>query len=59
MDEWFTFDKVKALIALCTFLAGTASYFGYDGLLQKEENQAVQEQMTTVINHYYDKDCKK
>ena len=58
MDEWFTFDKVKALIALCTFLAGAASYLGYDGFLMQEEAQKSQKQMTTVINHIYSKECK-
>ena len=55
MIEWFTFDKVKALIALCTFLAGVASYLGYDG--HREAQEAV-EQTTTIINHIY-KRCKE
>ena len=50
-------DKVKALIALCTFMATAASYFGFDGYQAKEEITATQKQMTTVVNHYY-KGCK-
>jgi len=53
-----TFDNVKALIALCTFLAGIASYFGYDGHLAKKEAVEVQQQTTTIINHIY-KGCTK
>ena len=53
MDDWLTFDKVRALIALCTFLAGAASYFGYDGYQLKDQAKETQKQTTTIINHIY------
>lgn len=56
--EWITFDKMKALIALCTFLAGMASYFGYDGFKASEDANDTRKQMTTVINHFYKDNCK-
>jgi len=51
------FDKVKALIALCTFLAGAASYLGFDGYQLQEKAIETQKQTTTIINHIY-KECK-
>ncbi len=57
MDDLITLDKVKALIALATFLAGVASYFGYDGYQQEEKAMETQKQTTTIINHIY-KGCK-
>jgi len=62
MDEWFTFDKVKALVALCTFLAGAASYLGYDGFqikkMAEKEISASSNQVTNIVNHYYKEECK-
>ena len=52
-----TFDKVKALIALCTFFAGAASYFGYDGFQSKLDVEAGQKQVATIVNYYYE-GCK-
>lgn len=56
--DWLTFDKVKALIALCTFLAGAVSYLGFDGYQLEERAAETQKQTTTIINHIY-KGCKQ
>ena len=72
MMDWFTLDKVKALIALCTFLAGAAGWLGigkYKLVLEnqetkqevkaaKQEANATKEQVTTIVNYYYDQGCK-
>ena len=63
--DWLTLDKVKALIALCTFLAGAAGWLGigkYRLVLEnqetKQEAKATQEQVTTIVNYYYEQGCK-
>ncbi len=55
--KWFTFDKVKALIALSTFLAGAVGYFGYDGHTSHQEAEATKKQLSTIVNYY--QGCKK
>jgi len=63
--DWFTLDKVKALAYLCTFLAGAAGWLGigkYKLVLEnqetKQEAKATQEQVTTIVNYYYEQGCK-
>lgn len=56
MEDWLT--AVKILTGVCTLLVMLAGYLGYDGFQLKQEKQATREQVTTIVNYYYEQGCK-
>ena len=56
IDDWLT--AVRILSGVCALLIMLAGWLGYDGFQSKQENQATKEQVTTIVNYYYDQGCK-
>ena len=56
MENWLI--AVKILSGICALLIMLASWFGYDGYKQRNETQATREQVTTIVNYYYEQGCK-
>lgn len=51
-------DKVRLLIAICTLLSILAGWLGLGKVRLGQENEATREQVTTIVNYYYDQGCK-
>lgn len=56
--DWLTEDKVKLLIALCSLLMMLSGWLGFGKVKLVQENQATREQVTTIVNYYYEQGCK-
>ena len=53
-----TEDKVKLLIALCSLLIMLSGWLGFGKVRLGQENEATREQVTTIVNYYYEQGCK-
>jgi len=56
MEDWLT--AVRVLSGVCALLIMLAGWLGYDGFSQRNETQATREQVTNIVNHYYEEGCK-
>ena len=53
-----TEDKVKLLIAICSLLMMLSGWLGIGKVKLVQENEATREQVTTIVNYYYEQGCK-
>ena len=53
-----TEDKVKLLIAICSLLIMLSGWLGIGKVNLAQENEATREQVTTIVNYYYEQGCK-
>ena len=58
MPDWLTEDKVKLLIAICSLLMVLSGWLGIGKVKLVQENEATREQVTTIVNYYYEQGCK-
>lgn len=46
-------DKIKALTAVCSLLTALSGWLGFDSWQANQYAEASRQQVTNVVNHYY------